>query len=68
MINKKPASPEALKLKMADLCARSEQCEYDIREKLRRKMLPIADIDRIICFLIENRFIDDLRNPSSVRI
>ena len=65
MINKKPASPEALKLKMADLCARSEQCEYDIREKLRRKMLPIADIDRIICFLIENRFIDDERYAKS---
>lgn len=28
-------------------------------------MLPVADIDRIICFLIENRFIDDERFAKS---
>lgn len=61
MLNRKPLSPEAMRLKMADLCARSEQCEHDIREKLRRKMLRPDDIDNIIGFLIERKFIDNAR-------
>lgn len=65
MINRKPANPEALRLKMADLCARSEQCEHEIREKLRKKMLPPAEIDKIIDFLIDGKFIDNSRYARS---
>lgn len=65
MINRKPANPEALRLKMADLCARSEQCEHEIREKLRKKMLPTAEIDKIIYFLINGKFIDNSRYARS---
>lgn len=65
MNNRKPANPEALRLKMADLCARSEQCEHEIREKLRKKMLPAAEIDKIIDFLIHGKFIDNSRYARS---
>ena len=62
---KKPITPEAARLKMADLCARSEQCEFEIREKLRKQGLPSAEADKIITFLIENKFIDNDRYSRS---
>lgn len=58
---KKPLSPEAARLRMADLCARSEQCEYDIRTKLTRLGIGGESADSIIDFLRRERFIDDLR-------
>ena len=58
---KKPLSPEAARLRMADLCARSEQCEFDIRTKLSRLGISTSDSDSIITFLRDNRFIDHLR-------
>ena len=61
MIRKKPVTPEAAKLKMAALCARSEYCEYEIREKLWRMGISRYAADEIIGFLVENRFIDNLR-------
>lgn len=61
MLRKKRITPDAARIRMADLCARSEQCEADIRDKLRRQMLPQADIDDIVEFLIGNKFIDDTR-------
>ncbi len=51
---------EAL-LKMASLCARSEQCEFDITRKLRVKGFSTDDISYIIDELKERRFIDNLR-------
>lgn len=46
---------------MASLCARSEQCEYDIRIKLMRSRLSAEAITRIIEFLKERKFLDDGR-------
>lgn len=65
MIRKKPITPEAAKLKMADLCARSEQCEFEIREKLRKQGLSSDESDKIINFLIDNKFIDASRYAAS---
>ncbi len=65
MISRKPINPEALRIKMAGLCARSEQCEHEIREKLRKKMLPAQEIDKIIQFLIDHKFIDNARYARS---
>ena len=62
---KKPITPDAARLKMADLCARSEHCEYEIREKLRKQGLPSAETDKIITFLIYNKFIDNERYARS---
>lgn len=58
---KKPVSIENALLRMADLCARSEQCEGDIRQKLYRLGLPSSDADRVVRRLIEERFIDNAR-------
>lgn len=61
MNKRKPLTPDAARLKMADLCARSEHCEFEIREKLRKKDLNPKEIDNIIQFLRDGKFIDDER-------
>lgn len=61
---KKPLSREAAQLRMASLCAASEQCSFDIRKKLL-KIVARQDIEPIIEFLVENKFIDDARFAGS---
>ena len=61
MIRKKPITKEAALLRMADLCARGERCAYEIREKLRKLIVPSSTANEIIEYLEENRYIDDLR-------
>lgn len=61
MIRKKTVSKEGMRLKMADLCSRSEQCEGEIREKLWKSGLSSGDIDDIVDFLISEKFIDNSR-------
>lgn len=61
MATKRPITPEAARIRMADLCARSEQCEYDIRQKLYKTRLPADNISEILIYLIENKFIDNVR-------
>lgn len=51
---------EAL-VKMADLCARSEQCPFDIARKLRLKGLSPTDIRLVLDELESRRFIDTAR-------
>lgn len=46
---------------MADLCARSEQCEYDIRQKLMKMGLFPDKVSEIIDYLTSNKFIDNAR-------
>lgn len=65
MIRRKPVSEETARLKMADLCARSEQCEYEISRKLFKMGLPSATRNSIISFLKEEGFIDNARYASS---
>lgn len=57
----KPVSEEAARLRMASLCARTEQCEYDIRMKLSRILPDSQACQRVISFLKDNRFIDNER-------
>ncbi len=54
-------TPEAAKIRMADLCARSEQCEADIRQKLYRLGLSSSEVQQIIMQLIDEKFIDNAR-------
>lgn len=61
----KPLTKETALLKMASLCARSEQCEYDIARKLRTGRLPIDDIRWVLNELRERRFIDQSRFAGS---
>lgn len=61
MEEKKPITEEAAKIRMADLCARSEQCEADIRQKLYRLGLSSGQVQKIVTELIEEKFIDNAR-------
>ncbi len=61
MIPRKPVSPEAMLLKMMDLCARSEQSSGEIRQKLYRKGITGHEAKKIIDRLIDDSFIDDSR-------
>lgn len=63
-MKRKNISKEEALLAMADLCARSEQCEFDIVRKLRLKKLPMSSISEIIDYLKENRYIDADRYAS----
>lgn len=66
MIPKKnEITPEAALLRMADLCARSEQCEADIRQKLYRLGLRPAEVQQTIEKLQERSFIDNRRYACS---
>lgn len=55
---------EKLRLKMADLCSKSEQCEFDILTKLLRKTTR-EHAEEIITFLKEQKFINDKRYAQS---
>lgn len=61
MKSKKPVTPDAARIRMADLCARSEQCEADIRQKLYKMGITSAQTAEIIEYLIDNKFIDNAR-------
>lgn len=58
---KKPADPEILLKRMAGLCARSEQCTFDITAKLYKAGLPRDKREEIISYLTLNRYLDDAR-------
>ena len=51
MLPKKVLSRDQALLRMADLCARSEQCPYDIRRKLLLKGMAAADVESVIAEL-----------------
>lgn len=61
MIRKRPLTYEKALERMTALCARAEHCEGEIREKLRRALLPSSDIDRVVDYLVTHRFVDDSR-------
>lgn len=52
---------EKLRLRLADTCARSEQCEFDIMTKLARAGASREEADEIINFLKDNKFLDNSR-------
>ena len=59
------SDPDRLLQRMAALCARSEQCSFDIGSKLRRAGLPDADVRNILDRLKADGFIDDRRYAGS---
>lgn len=60
-LRKKPADPEALLKRMAGLCAKSEQCSFDIDLKLYKAGLPKDKREELIVWLTANRYLDDAR-------
>lgn len=47
--------------KYSSLCSKSEHCEYDIREKMKKDELDDDAKDRVIDFLVKERYIDNGR-------
>ncbi len=48
-------------LRMAGLCAGAEQCAADIRNKILKKGFSPAEAEKMIAYLIANKYIDDAR-------
>lgn len=47
--------------RLAAICAGSEQCEYKMREKLKKWEIGEADSDKIIDFLYDEKYLDESR-------
>ena len=62
---KKQITKEEALGKLESLCSRSEQCEYDLMQKLYRWGLPAQQRSEIIESLKENRFLDNGRYAKS---
>ncbi len=46
---------------MAGLCAGAEQCAADIRNKILKKGFSLAEAEKMVSYLIANKYIDDAR-------
>ena len=57
----KHITAEAALVRAEELCARSEHCSGEIREKLYKWGIGEAEREKIIAQLIERRFVDDER-------
>ena len=63
--NKKEVTPQKALEMMAGLCAKSEQCPYDIMMKLRKYGLTEEDADEVLDSLRELKFVDEARYARS---
>ncbi len=62
---KKPISPSMALERLETLCARSEQCTYDLKRKLYTWGIPAAQSGEILAQLIDQRYVDDSRFASA---
>ena len=63
-MQKKPAqplSPDQVLDKMAKYCAYQERCAKDVRDKLKDFDLSQEEKDKILAYLLDNRFVNDRR-------
>lgn len=60
-MNKKPMKPDVALVRLETLCAASEQCEYDLCQKLKKWGVGGDDAEKIIESLEERRFFDNGR-------
>lgn len=58
---KRKMTEEEMLVNMAGLCAGAEQCSSDIYDKVIKKGFPHDVADRIVGYLVKNRYIDDSR-------
>ncbi len=47
--------------RLTSLCSKAEYCSHDVSEKMSRWELAEADKERLLAYLIEERYIDDAR-------
>lgn len=60
MSKRKPTADEML-VRMAGLCAASEQCSADIRGKILKQGFTVEESERMIRYLQQNGYLDDSR-------
>lgn len=58
---KQKVTPQEALMRLEALCAKSEQCTLDLRQKLYKWEISSGDCEKIIKKLIEERFVDDAR-------
>lgn len=58
---KRQPTPQEMLVRMAGLCAGAEQCSADIRGKVLKKGFSEDTADKIVAYLVKNRYIDDAR-------
>ena len=56
-----PLSPDEVLDKMAKYCAYQERCVKDVRDKLKTYDISKEDHDKILDYLLNNRFVNDER-------
>ena len=54
-------TPDQVLDKMAKYCAYQERCTKDVRDKLKTFDIPQEDRDKILDYLLDNRFVNDER-------
>lgn len=57
----KPITKESALQKLASLCGRSEQCEFEVMRKLLNWGITSGQRKEILEYLIENRYVDNAR-------
>lgn len=60
-MKKSSISPEAALVRLQTLCAASEQCSSELRNKLHRWGLPASTAEKILQSLVNDKFVDDER-------
>ena len=61
----KPLTPDQVLDKMAKYCAYQERCVKEVRDKLKTYDIPQKDRDKILDYLLDNRFVNDERFAKS---
>lgn len=61
----KPVSKEKALERLASLCSRSEQCEFELKRKLMNWGISAADSISILDYLKNNRYLDNTRYAKS---
>ena len=55
----KPLTSDQILDKMAKYCAYQERCVKDVRDKLKTFDIPQEERDKILEYLLDNRFVND---------
>ena len=60
-----PLTPDQVLDKMAKYCAYQERCVKDVRDKLKTYDIPQEERNKILDYLLDNRFVNDERFAKS---
>lgn len=61
----KPLTPDQVLDKIAKYCAYQERCVKDVKDKLKTFDIPHEERDKILAYLLDNRFVSDERFAKS---